>query len=134
MIVAPKFCISIVFSFSWGPRETENNAYAKFCGYKQRTLWYVMVFLEWSIAEILISTHLMLFHSMKQSQIISWTGYSQVYSLTQIYPSLLSHWVSWILRFNYFYDNKHVSDKSALNLPEREFEGLFQNSSTTFKL
>ena len=31
------------------PRETENNAYAKFWGNKQRTLWYVMVFLEWSI-------------------------------------------------------------------------------------
>ena len=27
-----------------GPRETENNAYAKFWGDKQRTLWYVMVF------------------------------------------------------------------------------------------
>ena len=26
------------------PRETENNAYAKFLGYKQRALWYVMVF------------------------------------------------------------------------------------------
>ena len=32
------------------PRETENNAYAKFWGDKQRTLWYVMVFLEWSVA------------------------------------------------------------------------------------
>ena len=31
------------------PRETENNAYAKFWGDKQRSLWYVMVFLEWSI-------------------------------------------------------------------------------------
>ena len=31
-------------------RETENNAYAKFWGYKQRALWYVMVFLEWSIS------------------------------------------------------------------------------------
>ena len=31
------------------PRETEDNAYAKFWGEKQRTLWYVMVFLEWSI-------------------------------------------------------------------------------------
>ena len=30
-------------------RETENNAYAKFLGDKQRALWYVMVFLEWSI-------------------------------------------------------------------------------------
>ena len=26
------------------PRETENNAYAKFCGDEQRALWYVMVF------------------------------------------------------------------------------------------
>ena len=26
------------------PRETENNAYAKFGGDKQRALWYVMVF------------------------------------------------------------------------------------------
>ena len=26
------------------PRETENNAYAKYWGDKQRTLWYVMVF------------------------------------------------------------------------------------------
>ena len=33
------------------PRETENNAYAKFWGDKQRALWYVMVFLEWSIEQ-----------------------------------------------------------------------------------
>ena len=26
------------------PRETENNAYAKFWGDEQRALWYVMVF------------------------------------------------------------------------------------------
>ena len=26
------------------PRETENNAYAKFWGGRQRALWYVMVF------------------------------------------------------------------------------------------
>ena len=31
------------------PRETENNANAKFWGDKQRALWHVMVFLEWSI-------------------------------------------------------------------------------------
>ena len=31
------------------PRETEDNAYTKFWGDKQRALWYVMVFLEWSI-------------------------------------------------------------------------------------
>ena len=39
------------------PRETENNAYAKFWRDKQRTLWYVMVFLEWSI-EALTGTFL----------------------------------------------------------------------------
>ena len=31
------------------PRETEDNAYAKVWGDKQRALWYVMVFLEWPI-------------------------------------------------------------------------------------
>ena len=31
------------------PRETEDNVYAKFWGDKQRALWYVMIFLEWSI-------------------------------------------------------------------------------------
>ena len=36
------------------PRETENNAYAKFWRDKQRTLWYVMVFLEWSIDFIVL--------------------------------------------------------------------------------
>ena len=36
------------------PRDTENNAYAKFWGDKQRALWYVMVFLEWSINEMLL--------------------------------------------------------------------------------
>ena len=34
------------------PRDTENNAYAKFWGDKQRALWYVMVFLEWSIKQL----------------------------------------------------------------------------------
>ena len=28
--VPPKFCISIVFNFSWDLRQVENNAYAKF--------------------------------------------------------------------------------------------------------
>ena len=34
------------------PRETENNAYAKFWGEKQRALWYVRVFsgvFNWAI-------------------------------------------------------------------------------------
>ena len=34
------------------PRETENKAHAKFWGEKQRALWYVMVFLEWSITGV----------------------------------------------------------------------------------
>ena len=34
------------------PRDTENNAYTKFWGDKQRALWYVMVFLEWSIEDL----------------------------------------------------------------------------------
>ena len=38
------------------PRETENNAYAKFLGDKQRALWYVMVFLEWSVAYIVMTS------------------------------------------------------------------------------
>ena len=35
------------------PRDTEDNAYAKFWGGKQRTLSYVMVFLamEWTIGQ-----------------------------------------------------------------------------------
>ena len=32
------------------PRATENNAYEKFWGDKQRALWHVMVFVEWAIA------------------------------------------------------------------------------------
>ena len=48
------------------PRETENNTYAKFWGDKQRTLWYVMVFLEWSIQRPRLSKSLeqaMLMHA-----------------------------------------------------------------------
>jgi len=55
------FVISILhkhcFQFLLGPfslpRETEDNAYAKFWSDKRRALWYVMVFLEWSIARAL---------------------------------------------------------------------------------
>ena len=36
------------------PRETENNTNVKFWGDKQRALWYVMVFLEWSIVLLMI--------------------------------------------------------------------------------
>ena len=43
-------CLQFLLGVDMAPRETENNAYAKFWGDKQRLLWYVMVyFLEWSI-------------------------------------------------------------------------------------
>ena len=44
-----KHCLQFLLGVKMAPRETENNAYAKFGGVKQRALWYVMVFLEWSI-------------------------------------------------------------------------------------
>ena len=51
--VLHKHCLQFLLGVKKAPRETENNAYAKFWGEKQRTLWYVMVFLEWSIVKIL---------------------------------------------------------------------------------
>ena len=44
-----KHCLQFLLGVKMAPRETDNNAYAKFGGVKQRALWYVMVFLEWSI-------------------------------------------------------------------------------------
>ena len=37
-------CLQLLLRVKMAPRETENNAYAKFWGDKQRALWYVMVF------------------------------------------------------------------------------------------
>ena len=54
--VLHKHCLQFLLGVKMAPRETENNAYAKFWGDKQRTLWYVMVFLEWSIVTSLPST------------------------------------------------------------------------------
>ena len=39
-----KHCLHFLLGDKMAPRETENNAYAKFLGDKQRALWYVMVF------------------------------------------------------------------------------------------
>ena len=44
-------CLQFLLGVKMAPRETEDNAYAKFWGDKQRALWYVMVFLEWSITD-----------------------------------------------------------------------------------
>ena len=41
-----KHGLQFLMGVKMAPRETENNAYAKFWGDKQRALWYVMVFLE----------------------------------------------------------------------------------------
>ena len=44
----PKILLKHFLQFLFGvkipPRETENNAYAKYWGDKQRALWYVLVF------------------------------------------------------------------------------------------
>ena len=39
-----KHCLQFLLGVKMAPRETENNAYARFWGDKQRALWYVMVF------------------------------------------------------------------------------------------
>ena len=45
---SPQFLLGVKSA----PRETENNAYVKFWGDKQRALWYVIEFLEWSISSV----------------------------------------------------------------------------------
>ena len=54
--VLHKHCLQFLLGVKMAPRETENNAYVKFWGDKQRKLWYVMVFLEWSINCLLITS------------------------------------------------------------------------------
>ena len=48
------------------PRETENNAYAKFWGDKQRALWYVMIFFRVvnfsRLPTVPQGVHVLLFH------------------------------------------------------------------------
>ena len=41
-----KHCLQFLLGVKMAPRESEDNAYAKFWGDKQRALWYVMVFSE----------------------------------------------------------------------------------------
>ena len=48
-----KHCLQFLLGVKRAPEETENNAYAIFWGDKQRALWYVWYFLEWSLAEFL---------------------------------------------------------------------------------
>ena len=47
---AGKHCLQFLLGVKMAPGETENDAYEKFWGDKQRTLWHVTVFLEWAIA------------------------------------------------------------------------------------
>ena len=44
LVCHPKILHKHCFQFKIIPRETEDNAYAKFWGYKPRALWYVLVF------------------------------------------------------------------------------------------
>ena len=39
-----KHCLQFLLGVKTAPRETENNAYAKFWGDKERALWYVVEF------------------------------------------------------------------------------------------
>ena len=39
-----KHCLQFLLGVKMALRETENNAYANFCGDKQRALWSVMTF------------------------------------------------------------------------------------------
>jgi len=39
-----KHCLQFLLGVKIAPRETENNAYAKFWDDKERALWYVMEF------------------------------------------------------------------------------------------
>ena len=50
-----KHCLHFLLGVKMAPRETENNAYAKFGGHKQRVLWYVMVFS--GVVNSLLPTH-----------------------------------------------------------------------------
>ena len=48
-----KHCLQFLLGVKMALRETENNAYTKFCGDKQRALWYVMIFsgvVNWSVS------------------------------------------------------------------------------------
>ena len=42
--ILDKHCLQFLLGVKISPRETENNAYAKSWDYKQRALWYVIVF------------------------------------------------------------------------------------------
>ena len=76
LIVIPNFCMFLL-GVKMVPRETENNAYAKFWGDKQRALWYVMVFSVvvnfvpcWGFTWILYSVFWFLQQSMSHAQYI----------------------------------------------------------------
>ena len=48
-----KHCLQFLLGVKMALRGTENNSYTKFCGDKQRALWYVMVFsgvVNWSVS------------------------------------------------------------------------------------
>ena len=52
-----KHCLQFLLEVNMAPRETENNAYAKFWAGKQRALWYVMVIIFCSGQLMLYNVH-----------------------------------------------------------------------------
>ena len=54
--ILQKHCLQFLLRVKMAPRESEDNAYAKLYGDKQRALWYIMVFSvvvnsEWSFVQ-----------------------------------------------------------------------------------
>ena len=64
-----KHCLQFLLGVKMAPRETENNAYAKFWGDKQRALWYVMVFSGVINYSSLINDHDRLYESIKTEKL-----------------------------------------------------------------
>ena len=75
------------------PRETENNAYAKFRGDEQRTLWYVMVFsgvVNWKLFMFYLKIVSSYSGSIESAALtISSRAYSLVYRASRAWLSLI---------------------------------------------
>ena len=71
------------------PRETKNNAYAKFWGDKQRVLWYVMVF-----SGVVNCSTGAYYRRLKAQSVINTTTYLNLIAdfKTEEDLKVLSHW------------------------------------------
>ena len=93
--VLHKHCLQFLLGVKMAPRETENNAYAKFWGDKQRTLWYVMVFLEWSMSVLQKLILNLTNPAVRHKKII-------FLNLIAISPCFLSWWVAKLIKMIYY--------------------------------